>query len=580
MKAVHVLSISESLDFVLEHFSSVARFGDGEVDIMMGRSIPYQKYDPALAAFLKQILLTPSNSQLMVCLPDVFEHLERYNQSAKSFWHHHFNQYSSFYDKYCQSDWYGSTFISRPYIDLKDKTEAKSSFQKLKKLWDRRDILIVEGETSRSGVGNDLFDNAASISRIICPSKDAFEQRSAIYNAIKRHAKGKLILLMLGPTAKVLAYDLSQEGYQAIDIGHIDSEYEWFKMGATHKVKLANKHTAEFNYDKDIVFDDDTSYSSQILEKVSLSGDEDKVEMIKLDKNKETISVIVPVYNVAPYLKRCIDSILKQTHTDFELLLINDGSTDGSVSICQEYVEKDSRIHLYHQSNKGVSAARNLGIDKANGNYITFIDSDDFVEDIYLEKLYKALRDNGSDISAVNFSSFNEERQSFLFFITSENYFEKNYNRQEWLDQENMARHNLYMAFTFSPLKLFKKELFEGIRFPLGRLREDDATIYKLYLKADQITFVNAGLYYYSQRQDGLSRTRMLDDIASMISNAEERIALLASMGFDVTEHVASYIARLKKCQTDSLQAGQIELYQELSAKLDLINHYQNQEGQ
>lgn len=580
MKAVHVLSISESLDFVLEHFSSVARFGDGEVDIMMGRSIPYQKYDPALAAFLKQILLTPSNSQLMVCLPDVFEHLERYNQSAQSFWHHHFNQYSSFYDKYCQSDWYGSTFISRPYIDLKDKTEAKSSFQKLKKLWERRDILIVEGETSRSGVGNDLFDNAASISRIICPSKDAFEQRSAIYNAIKRHAEGKLILLMLGPTAKVLAYDLSQEGYQAIDIGHIDSEYEWFKMGATHKVKLANKHTAEFNYDKDIVFDDDTSYSSQILEKVSLSGDEDKVEMIKLDKNKETISVIVPVYNVAPYLKRCIDSILKQTHTDFELLLINDGSTDGSVLICQEYVEKDSRIHLYHQNNQGVSAARNLGIDKANGNYITFIDSDDFVEDIYLEKLYKALKDNGSDISAVNFSSFNEERQSFLFFITSENYFEKNYKRQEWLDQENMARHNLYMAFTFSPLKLFKKELFEGIRFPLGRLREDDATIYKLYLKADQITFVNAGLYYYSQRQDGLSRTRMLDDIASMISNAEERIALLASMGFDVTEHVASYIARLKKCQTDSLQAGQIELYQELSAKLDLINHYQNQEGQ
>ncbi len=580
MKAVHVLSISESLDFVLEHFSSVARFGDGEVDIMMGRSIPYQKYDPTLAAFLKQILLTPSNSQLMVCLPDVFERLERYNQSAKSFWHHHFNQYSSFYDKYCQSDWYGSTFISRPYIDLKDKTEAKSSFQKLKKLWERRDILIVEGETSRSGVGNDLFDNAASISRIICPSKDAFEQRSAIYNAIKRHAEGKLILLMLGPTAKVLAYDLSQEGYQAIDIGHIDSEYEWFKMGATHKVKLANKHTAEFNYDKDIVFDDDTSYSSQILEKVSLSGDEDKVEMIELDKNKEMISVIVPVYNVAPYLKRCIDSILKQTHTDFELLLINDGSTDGSVLICQEYVEKDSRIHLYHQNNQGVSAARNLGIDKANGNYITFIDSDDFVEDIYLEKLYKALKDNGSDISAVNFSSFNEERQSFLFFITSENYFEKNYKRQEWLDQENMARHNLYMAFTFSPLKLFKKELFEGIRFPLGRLREDDATIYKLYLKADQITFVNAGLYYYSQRQDGLSRTRMLDDIASMISNAEERIALLASMGFDVTEHVASYIARLKKCQTDSLQAGQIELYQELSAKLDLINHYQNQEGQ
>ena len=164
--------------------------------------------------------------------------------------------------------WYGSTFISRPYMDLVDKSPSAGYFAKLKQLWQGREIVIVEGVTSRSGVGNDLFSNALSIERIICPSRNAFAKVDAIRHALMQISTDKLILLILGPTAKVLVEDLAAMGYQAIDLGHIDSEYEWFKMGATHKVKLPHKHTAEHNYDEDIIFEQDKDYERQIIYKI------------------------------------------------------------------------------------------------------------------------------------------------------------------------------------------------------------------------------------------------------------------------------------------------------------------------
>ncbi|HFI0026107.1 TPA: glycosyltransferase family 2 protein [Streptococcus suis] len=295
--------------------------------------------------------------------------------------------------------------------------------------------------------------------------------------------------------------------------------------------------------------------------------------------NQDLISVIVPVYNVKPYLTRCLDSLLKQTHTNFELLLVNDGSSDGSAFVLEDYAKKDQRVRVIHQENRGVSAARNRAIDEARGAYITFIDSDDFVEDFYLEHLYQAAVSTGSDIAATNFSSFNEERQSFLFYHTKESYFQKVYSVQEWMDLEGNMKNNMHLAFTFSPLKLFKRELFGDIRYPVGRLREDDATIYKLYLKANQIHFTNEGPYYYSQRADGLSRTAMHDDIATMVSNAEERISLMVALGYNPAAQITSYVARLKKCRGDALYAGQIDLYRTICAKIDLYETYQNREG-
>lgn len=264
-----VKNIDETLDFILANHSSVARYGDGEMDIMAGHSIPYQDYNEDLANRLKNILKQQSNEEFVVCLSDVFQGLERYNDFAAGFWRGHLEHYKNLYQEYCVADWYGSTFISRPYIDLVDKSLSEGYFAKIRQLWDSRDILIVEGETSRSGVGNDLFDNAKSIKRIICPSRNAFEKYDQIKEAVLQHGKDCLVLIMLGPTAKALSYDISKQGYQCIDIGHIDSEYEWFKMRATHKVKLNHKHTAEHNFDENIEFIEDTNYTRQVVENLN-----------------------------------------------------------------------------------------------------------------------------------------------------------------------------------------------------------------------------------------------------------------------------------------------------------------------
>ena len=247
-RQISVLSIDQSLDYLLEKGASVVRFGDGEMDLIAGRSIPYQEYNSALSIRLREIMAMESSERLMVCLSDVFTGIERYSIDAQNFWKAHLQHHLADYLEICQASWYGSTFISRPYIDLEDK-----------------DLLIVEGETSRSGVGNDLFDGAKSIQRIICPSRNAFSKLEAIKQAVREYADNRLILTMLGPTAKVLVYDLVQEGYRALDIGHIDSEYEWFRMGASHKVKLSHKHTAEHNFYQDIEFRDDQAYDSQIV---------------------------------------------------------------------------------------------------------------------------------------------------------------------------------------------------------------------------------------------------------------------------------------------------------------------------
>lgn len=265
---IKVLGILDTLNYIMAHNSSVARFGDGEMDIITGHSIPYQDYDENLANELKEIIRSESNESLVICLSDVFERLDRYNQSAVDFWKQHLNNNYVHYKSLCKAPWYGSTFISRPYMDLVDKSLSNMYFKNIKNLWDERDILIVEGVNSRSGVGNDLFDNANSVERIICPSKNAYSKIDEIESLIEMHAENKLLLLILGPTAKVLAKRLSIKKIQAIDMGHINSEYEWFKMKATTKVKLDHKHTAEHNFDENITFIEDDTYNSQIVERI------------------------------------------------------------------------------------------------------------------------------------------------------------------------------------------------------------------------------------------------------------------------------------------------------------------------
>ena len=269
-KPVKVMDMQETLGYIQNNRISVARFGDGEVDLMTGHSIPYQDYDQELAGRLREIITMPDNEKLLVCLPDVFERQERYTAGCNSFWTGHLERYKDFYKEILSGEkCYGSTFLSRPYMDLVDKTPAGKHFRNLKDFFSGKDVLIVEGIYSRSGVGNDLFQETKSIKRIICPSRNAYSKYGMILDAIRRHGNDKLILLMLGPTAKALACDLAFEGYWAVDIGHIDSEYEWYKMGVTQKTKLKNKHTAEFNFDEYIDLQENDIYTGEIVEMLS-----------------------------------------------------------------------------------------------------------------------------------------------------------------------------------------------------------------------------------------------------------------------------------------------------------------------
>ena len=266
--AIIVRDIDQTLDYVIENKSSIIRFGDGEMDLMLGKSIPYQVYDENLASQLKEIISLQSDEKLVIGLPNVFADRSNFTPAAEAFWKGHLEHHLKDYVELARADWYGTTFVSRPYIDYEDKSKAEGQFEKLKSIWENRDILIVEGITSRSGVGNDLFDKAKSVKRIICPSHNAFSLIEEIQEAVLQYAENRLILCMLGPTAKILSYNLFKKGYRVLDIGHIDSEYEWMKMGAKTKVKFSHKHTAEHNFDQDIEFIEDETYNNQIVARI------------------------------------------------------------------------------------------------------------------------------------------------------------------------------------------------------------------------------------------------------------------------------------------------------------------------
>ena len=203
---------------------------------------------------------------MLICIPDVFNGLKQYVPYSKRVWT---ALLACNRKKWCNllniNKVYYNAFISRPYVIYKDKTNCKNKFENLKMIWKNRDLLIVEGENSRLGIGNDLFDNSNSIERIICPSINAYKKYDEILKKIQRCGKEKLILIALGPTATILAYDLFKLGYQAIDIGHIDIEYEWYRMGATHKVPVLGKFVNEAGAGAGVGDIHDEKYKKEIV---------------------------------------------------------------------------------------------------------------------------------------------------------------------------------------------------------------------------------------------------------------------------------------------------------------------------
>lgn len=233
---------------------------------MFGKNIPFQKKDQKLKERLVEVYSSDVKNHI-VCIPNIFDDLCIYNRDAKKFWVGFLVSNKNII-KNTEDKIYFDSFITRPYHIFLDKSESKKCFLKWKEIFKGRHLVIVEGEKSRLGVGNDLFETANKISRILCPSKNAYSNYEEIMQYLIKNFNGdELFLIALGPTVTVMSLDLHYQGLQAIDIGHLDIEYEWFLRKVTDKINIENKYVNEAK-DGDIVEDvRDNDYESQIIKK-------------------------------------------------------------------------------------------------------------------------------------------------------------------------------------------------------------------------------------------------------------------------------------------------------------------------
>lgn len=231
------------------------------------------------------------------------------------------------------------------------------------------------------------------------------------------------------------------------------------------------------------------------------------------------ISVIVPIYNVEKYLKQCIESIINQTYKNIEILLIDDGSTDNCGKICDEYEKKYNKIKVFHKENGGLSDARNYGIERANGDYITFIDSDDNVTDDYVEYLYNLICKYDAKMSIASYSVVSHEKVIDL---------SKGFKEELLTTEEALRRMLSEKGFTVSSAsKMFKKEILDDIRFPYGKLCEDNGTIYKAIMKCDKIPYGNKSIYNYYKRENSIMTSKFNKgrlDLLEMVDNMSSDI--------------------------------------------------------
>ena len=267
-----IMNSVQTINYIIENKCSVCRYGDGEFQMIThylehGSSEnfhvdTFQNYNPVLAARLLEVYKS-SNIKLLQCIPYSFKKSSVYKGYGRTFFEREWLLRKPFVKK---NKLYGDSCFTRFWLGRTDVKNVGGYVASLKKLWNKKNVLIVEGAKSRLGVANDLFDNCAIIKRVLCPAVNAFSRYCEILEEVKKCAeKDTLILLALGHTATVMAYDLTLLGYQAIDIGHVDIEYEWYLMRATEKVPVPNKYVnevAEGRISSDL---QDTVYEKQII---------------------------------------------------------------------------------------------------------------------------------------------------------------------------------------------------------------------------------------------------------------------------------------------------------------------------
>ena len=269
------------------------------------------------------------------------------------------------------------------------------------------------------------------------------------------------------------------------------------------------------------------------------------------------ISIIVPIYN-AEYQIRCLlDSLLLQTWSHFEVLLINDGSTDESGAICDAYAEKDHRFKVIHKENGGLSDARNAGIDAAKGKFLGFVDSDDYVHPRFYELLLQALKEEGADIAGCDVKKVCKTEKI-------EEKEQQPIQRTVYSGREataNLYDAQMYLKSVVAWNKLYKKELFEEIRFPKGKLHEDEFTSYKLLYQSESVVYINRAYYFYFQREDGIMGKEQRKISPAVLEAYEEMERFFSEKGEkDLLQMMMyRYLSMVRRYASDAVKSGDEE---------------------
>jgi len=273
-KRLNILNSEETIRYIIDHNCSVSRFGDGEFQMIYHylnhlstdsfNVDTFQNYNLYLAEKLLTVLKSKQDN-VLICIPYPFKSSKVYKGYIKTFFEREWLYRKEFIIQLNGTELFGDSCFTRFYMGRKDISNIEGYIKLLQKMWNNRDVIIVEGQQSRLGVGNGLFGNSKSLKRILCPPTNAFEKYDIILNEIEKVASDSLLLLALGQTATILSYDLAMRGFQAIDLGHIDIEYEWFKMKATKKVPVKNKYVNEVQDGRINTRIDDSVYAEQII---------------------------------------------------------------------------------------------------------------------------------------------------------------------------------------------------------------------------------------------------------------------------------------------------------------------------
>ena len=265
-----ILSAGEAITKIVNEHCSLSRFGDGEFEQIRGlERANFQNVDNELGVRLKEVL-NCKRDNLIIAIADNYGSLEKdTDEAARAIREYLTPETRKAHMELLDMDRvYYDAYLSRTYLMYRDKANAGKRFNSVKKIWEGQDVLIVEGRHTRFGVGNDLLDNAKSIKRILCPDKNSFSKYKEIYNEVLKHNKECLIMTILGPTATILAHDLSSVGYWAIDIGQLDTEYEWYLRKTQIKCEVYNKTVSEYSRYTAVVTDEEDPFMKKYFSEV------------------------------------------------------------------------------------------------------------------------------------------------------------------------------------------------------------------------------------------------------------------------------------------------------------------------